>query len=45
MPQPTFKMCRECNTSHHKTIKNVKNAVLENEKNVPGDLSRSNRGY
>lgn len=42
MPQP-IKICRECTISHHKTIKNVKNAVLENEKNVPEGLSRSGR--
>jgi serralysin len=44
MPQPTTKICRECKASHHKTFRNVKNAVLENESNVPENLSRSSRG-
>ncbi len=37
-------MCTECRASHHKLIKNAKNAILENEGNKPRDLSPKNMG-
>lgn len=43
MNQPVIKICRECKPSFHKTIKNLKNAVLENEDNTPKDISKSEK--
>jgi hypothetical protein len=34
-------MCRECRASYHKLIKNAKNAILENERNRPKELTPS----
>ena len=36
--------CRECRASHHKAIKNLKNAVLESPRNMPENITPKTRG-
>ena len=36
--------CRECRASHHRSIKNLKNAVLESPRNVPANIDSRTRG-
>jgi hypothetical protein len=36
-----IKICRECKASHHRSIKNAKNAFLENPKNAAMLLKNS----
>ena len=35
--------CRECRASHHRAIRNLKNAVLESPRNIPAHIDARNR--
>lgn len=37
-------MCRECKPSIHKGIKNLKNAFIENQSNLPDKVTKEDRG-
>ena len=44
MKEANIWYCRECRFSHHLSIKNVKNAFLENEEKVLSNASKTDRG-
>lgn len=44
MKEANIWYCRECRFSHHLSIKNVKNAFLENEEKAMPNLSKTDRG-
>jgi serralysin len=43
MKQPKIYMCRECRPSVHKQLKNLKNAFLENQRNLPHKISKEEK--
>ena len=43
MKKEPIKMCTICRVSHHRNIKNVKNAFLENRSNIPASISHEDK--